>query len=435
MQTANDASPSARPPGKHLPGLDGLRGIAILAVLLHHLVTPNYPEGLPGGVHGIIVRFFYRLCDVGWSGVDLFFVLSGFLITGILLDAKGHAHYFRNFYARRSLRIFPLYYGVLLAVFVLLPALASLPPLCGIVERSGAYAIGQAVAPRQGWLWIYCANIKMVIDGSGSTFGYLGHFWSLSVEEHFYLVWPFVVLLCRTQTLIRICLVVAVGALIARVVCLCAGMQPIGIFAFTLCRLDGLTLGGLVAAWSRLPDGWASLLPMARRALRFVAPVTLVALLGLARYRFDPVMILPIHTLLAISCAAVLPFAALAGVGAAGTYPKLSWMLCSRFLQTFGKYSYGIYVLHPFVVERIDAFVKSDAVRHVLGTSYEAYAIPRTLLGVSGAFVVAFLSWHLYEKHFLRLKAFFPSGRVSAPVETQPVAAAVTLPFSHAATD
>ena len=93
----------------HLPGLDGLRGIAILAVLMHHFMTPNYPSGIPGGIHGILVKCVYRVFDVGWWGVDLFFVLSGFLITGILLDSKGTEHFFRNFYARRSLRNFPLY--------------------------------------------------------------------------------------------------------------------------------------------------------------------------------------------------------------------------------------------------------------------------------------------------------------------------------------
>ena len=91
---------------QHLPGLDGLRGVAILAVLCHHLVMPNYPVGIPAGMAGVVIKCFYRFFDIGWWGVDLFFVLSGFLITGILLDSKGGAHYFGNFYARRFLRIF-----------------------------------------------------------------------------------------------------------------------------------------------------------------------------------------------------------------------------------------------------------------------------------------------------------------------------------------
>src|SRR3954465_7692198 len=100
----------------HVPALDGVRGLAILVVMVGHLTlgwNPNY-------------RFEYALqalVQTGWWGVDLFFVLSGFLITGILLDAKGSSHYFRNFYVRRVLRIFPLYYGFLFAFFILAPLL------------------------------------------------------------------------------------------------------------------------------------------------------------------------------------------------------------------------------------------------------------------------------------------------------------------------
>jgi peptidoglycan/LPS O-acetylase OafA/YrhL len=102
--------------GTHIPALDGLRGLAILLVMLHHF---TFYGGMGRTV--IIDRLFYVIGMAGWCGVDLFFVLSGFLITGILLDAKGGEHFFRNFYMRRSLRIFPLYYGFLVAFFVMLP--------------------------------------------------------------------------------------------------------------------------------------------------------------------------------------------------------------------------------------------------------------------------------------------------------------------------
>ncbi len=134
-------------------------------------------------------------------------------------------------------------------------------------------------------------------------------------------------------------------------------------------------------------------------------------------------MQVPVYSVLAVGCAAALPFAALAGVSGTGDYPRLERVLCSQFLRTCGKYSYGIYVLHPFVIERVDSFAKSATAQGVIGTSYEAYALTRTLLGVSGVFALAFLSWHLYEKHFLRLKAFFPSGRASAVSAAAPTTA------------
>ena len=105
----------------HLPGLDGLRGLAILLVMAVHFVGGATPQ--TSGE-----RLAVKLGSYGVLGVDLFFVLSGFLITGLLLDAKGRPHYFRNFYARRTLRIFPLYYAVLAMLFLVLPRLAPLPP-------------------------------------------------------------------------------------------------------------------------------------------------------------------------------------------------------------------------------------------------------------------------------------------------------------------
>src|SRR5438270_269209 len=136
--------PSALP--AHLPALDGLRGVAILMVLFFQLTQIDTANPLDRAVRNVLRN--------GWMGVDLFFVLSGFLITGILLDAKGSAHYFRNFYARRTLRIFPLYYGVLFVVFVL-PALGA-PWGCTWISDS---------APYQAWLWLYGTNILQAQEG------------------------------------------------------------------------------------------------------------------------------------------------------------------------------------------------------------------------------------------------------------------------------
>src|SRR5262249_17527292 len=110
-----------------------------------------------------------------WVGVNVFFVLSGFLITGILLDTKHEPHYFKFFYMRRVLRIFPLYYGTLIAIFFVLPALKMAPFIS---------------ASQQFWYWTYLGNWG---KGRNLNVGSLGYFWSLGVEEQFYLVWPLVI--------------------------------------------------------------------------------------------------------------------------------------------------------------------------------------------------------------------------------------------------
>jgi len=158
----------------YIPALDGLRALAILLVIPHNLDILSAP---------------YRAVEVppvtvmhaGWIGVQLFFVLSGFLITGNLLDTRGSANYYRAFIGRRALRILPLYYGVLLVTFVLVPLLGSMP------EKL------QETAPNQVWLWTFLLNWSAPY---GHTVVGFGHFWSLAVEEQFYLLWPFVVARC-----------------------------------------------------------------------------------------------------------------------------------------------------------------------------------------------------------------------------------------------
>src|SRR3954465_2611530 len=131
---------------KHVPALDGLRGLAIILVLLFHFT----PSGVGGGVGEKVLGW---IGSVGWCGVDLFFVLSGFLITGILYDAKGSSNYFRNFYMRRVLRVFPLYYGVLFFVFIVVPMVHPM------TRASDRQFIGN-----QHWLWLYMANVPQALS-------------------------------------------------------------------------------------------------------------------------------------------------------------------------------------------------------------------------------------------------------------------------------
>jgi peptidoglycan/LPS O-acetylase OafA/YrhL len=207
----------------HLPALDGVRGIAVLMVMFFHYCQANdfFPEQ-PA------LKVLSKLSVVGQTGVDLFFVLSGFLITRILVHEKNKpGTFFKAFFARRVLRIFPLYYGFLVFIYFLIPILTC----SEIVPFS-----------KQIWFWSYLQNFVYtfpIVPFEGPN-----HLWSLAVEEHFYLVWPFLVYFLETTNLVRVTGGLILGGLMVRSLFLSHG---IGVFFFTLCRLDGLILGAMLA--------------------------------------------------------------------------------------------------------------------------------------------------------------------------------------------
>ena len=462
METILQSESRPTRPRQHLPGLDGLRGVAILAVMCHHVVPPHYPEGLPTGAIGAATHFVYQVLFSGWWGVDLFFVLSGFLITGILLEAKGSAHYFGNFYARRSLRIFPLYYGVLTLMFLVLPWLAAMPATGAWTHRYAGdlLAIGQDNAAHQNWLWFYGTNIKMALDARGWIFGDLGHFWSLAVEEHFYLLWPVLVFCCSTRTLARICLGVAVASLLCRAAFLAGGLSPEYVYVLSPCCFDGLALGGFVAALLQLWSGggamapgqgasakpgiWSSIRlllgiePPANgssellraafsRLFPLLLPLTVVALLICTRY--NPFLVVLGRTLFACTFAAALPGAALAQRSTA--LSQGGW-LCFAPLQFLGKYSYGLYVLHPFIQGPLEKALMTPLAQKLLGHSHSLTIILHLGLNLPISLLLAWLVWHGFEKHFLRLKRFFPTGGRVRPLQDK---LSPGLPAARSATE
>src|SRR6266849_4754306 len=183
-----------RPPLSRVVELDGIRGIAILLVLALHFGLPVCP---PGILHDIL--------GMGWAGVDLFFVLSGFLITGILLDSKGKPDYFRRFYLRRVFRILPIYYAYLIVFFHVVPVIAHATGRLATFE----YGRGDEV-----WYWIYLSNWRHAVNQNP----HLRHFWSLSIEEQFYIVWPLVVYLMPARILKYVCVAIAISSTLLRFV-------------------------------------------------------------------------------------------------------------------------------------------------------------------------------------------------------------------------
>lgn len=239
MDAQKSRSPSTPVPlsRKHIAELDGLRGFAILLVLMTHFWT--YP--------GDTGRF-NLIAAAGWMGVDLFFVLSGFLITGILWDARGEKRYFTNFIARRTLRIFPLYYLLLLLVFIVLPAL-------GLAGNSLAWQ-------EDAWLYFFHLSNFALASGGWQTFA-LDITWSLSIEEQFYLVWPLAARILNLRRLLALCLSLVILVPIAR----WAGFQLLGLDWMWMhmmmpLRTEGFALGALVAlVWKEDLVAPASLRP------------------------------------------------------------------------------------------------------------------------------------------------------------------------------
>lgn len=362
----------------HIPALDSVRGLAILMVTVFRFgSTPNngaFDDSM-----------FQAAVAVGMRGVDLFFVLSGFLITGILLDAQGQPHYFRNFYLRRAVRIFPLYFGVLVALIVVLPAVSE-----SAAERLSA-------REHQWWLWFYGVNLWQAWTASW-PFGCLNHFWSLAVEEHFYLVWPLVIYLCDRRRAIWACGFIIVLSFAARFTWLLCGGNDVAAEVFTLFRADQLAIGGLLAILIREP-GFVEVMKRWAPSVIGIGVIALVAI-GVSGRRCLGIP----DTIYACVFACL--------VLAAVTAPSKT-IVCSlansQVLQFFGKYSYGLYVFQNPLIPATASFISVQSCFVWTGNPFAARVLYVAVM-TAIATLIAVASWHLFESHFLKLKRYFPLG-------------------------
>jgi peptidoglycan/LPS O-acetylase OafA/YrhL len=384
MQTSSKGLtvPEGSPYARHLPALDGVRGFAVLGVACSHL--------FPGATHSNFQAFVHDAFAFGSSGVDLFFVLSGFLITGILYDSLPDPGFFRKFYARRVLRIFPLYYGVLL-VF----AVAAL--LFGLNFHYQLLSLA-----------LYLQNTTLIAqrirDYTGPTALPLPHFWSLAVEEQFYLVWPITVFLLRTRRrLLIFCAAALLLCPLLRIYLFLHGFDYFVVSANTLCRSDSLLAGAALALLfrSELHD----------RVLRAAGWIFLAGASSklLMVYLADHGPVLNTATGYRIYLAFDFSAIALASVGVIALSlrsPLVSRLCTLRPMRWLGKYSYGIYVLHLILFTYFE-----DPLREFFSariTPNKAIDVVTTgLLVFLVSLLAAYLSYNLYEKHFLRLKRYF----------------------------
>ena len=380
VRASGQAVPSLPPRLGHIEQLDGLRGLAIVLVMFFHMTMVQ-----PVGAAAIAWDSF---CRRGGFGVDVFFVLSGFLITGILIDALHQPHYFRNFYARRALRIFPLYYAVLVFSFLLLPRIAP------------STAVRYASVNREAvWYWLHLSNFAIARRG-GFLHGILDVSWSLAIEEQFYLLWPAVVWWLSRARLRWLCLGLIAVSVASRTLLTAWHAAPVAVYTLTFCRLDGLAIGALTAIVVRGRSP-ASIRALLSRSLQFTCPLCLLFLLPLAAPVADAINVVGGYLLAsALTGCAIL---AVVGAPTALLIRPLEW----KALRLFGRYSYALYLFHYPISAAIRDFVLKPARMPVLlGSSLPSLAFFYLVTG-SASLCAAFLSWHLYEKRFLRLKRFF----------------------------
>jgi len=339
----------------YVPELDGVRGIAILAVLLLHFHDPFQAWRPLGILSDVIAR--------GFTGVDIFFVLSGFLITSILISTRGASNYFRAFYARRALRIFPLaFFLIALFYWIALP----------FAHRHGL--LPKLPESEQIWYWLFLGNWR---QGLGLNDGAeLGHFWSLAIEEQFYLMFSVFARFLHARWLAVVSLGLAVVSITLRIVASATGHggDP-EIWRLTFLHMDPIALGAMLACSARFL-AWSS---------RWRWAMIAAGVLGLA---------LPLPDGLGILAG---------GVGATGLVAMAATrgaaLLRTPLLRSCGKYSYAMYVLQPVWI------VAPLAKKHPHSFPLMLASL---LLGPLVTYGLALISWNLLEMPFLRLKKRFP---------------------------
>jgi peptidoglycan/LPS O-acetylase OafA/YrhL len=362
-----------------MPQLDGIRALAVFAVMLHHFL-PFTPFPLRDFV------------DLGMLGVRLFFVLSGFLITGILLncrraidrDVEGASLAVRHFYIRRFLRIFPVYY-LTLAVMALL----NVP----------------SVRATLVWHVSYLSNVRFAVIGTFEN--PLAHLWSLAVEEQFYLIWPWLIIFAPRRHLHGILLATIAVAPVFRLLVYLSGGNDIIAETLLFGCMDSLGLGALLAYYGSAPAYAAS-----QRRLRAFSSrggvltlLVLGALYSIGTWKAAAAPML----LLAVS----LVFAWVVHGAARGFRGPVGRLLEAGAVVYVGKISYGIYLVHNFMP------VLAPRLLPKFGLAYpDPSETGRRFLTLAACtLVVAALSWHLFEAPINRLKKYFPYSPATQPAD------------------
>jgi peptidoglycan/LPS O-acetylase OafA/YrhL len=365
----------------HIKELDGLRAIAILLVCIAHFYQVDEATlYIDNKLFGIIT---FKISQLGLKGVELFFILSGYLITRILLNTKDSPNYFKSFYMRRILRIFPLYYFVLFVSFFILPYFISID------------AGTQQIIDSQWKLWTYTSNVFFIdpVKWDISSFPNFGHFWSLAVEEHFYIVWPFIIYYFRNKKVITIMWLIFLFSMLSWIL----GFSE-SIFNWTTLKYSGaLALGGILAYYEY--QNIETLEKLYTKTKRYTILLLLLFLIS----AFIPRSFGEFGTIAGYVISLVL-FSNLVLMAIFGNQ-KIKTFFDHKILFFIGKISYGIYIYHGLLRPYFKEFIY-DPMYVLVGGGILTSIIYTVLMTMISIFI-AFLSWEFFEKHFLQLKKYF----------------------------
>jgi peptidoglycan/LPS O-acetylase OafA/YrhL len=364
---------------KRIPELDGLRGIAILSVLCWHYLQVHTTPGSPAA-------YFWKLFSLSWAGVDLFFVLSGFLIGGILLENRSAPNYFSTFYVRRAFRIFPAYY-LLLIIYGLLVLIDHRVP-----------------SPASDWLVshpmplltypLYLQNFAMAALGEHGA-NALGITWSLAIEEQFYLLLPLAIRFTPKRMLVPLMVLLVVLAPLTRfALYLWHPFKGFPGYVLLPARWDSLLCGVLAAYYIRHPqvEAWLRARQKQLTALTLGVFLSLFGFIAKGQSIGSAGMSLFGHTWLALFGVCLILMALFVE---SAPFRKL---LKSRVLTWLGTISYGLYLYHQV----------ANGLVHHLFTGHTPYIASwsdatATILALATTLGIAQLSWHYFESPCLRV--------------------------------